>query len=144
MSSLVKFPSLVAFSDKRSQQVPYFVVADVLLAQQVPHASRPRGADQSPEGLRCSRSRRIVRELINFPAYIADPSHSSVVLIFFNMFGLASPVSNLIGWALPAYLSVQAIESPGTNDDKQWLTYWVSQLCRFYRVREDGNGFEAD
>ncbi|KAK4686705.1 receptor expression-enhancing protein 5/6, partial [Tremellales sp. Uapishka_1] len=48
-----------------------------------------------------------------------------VVLIFFNMFGLASPVSNLIGWALPAYLSVQAIESPGTNDDKQWLTYWV-------------------
>ncbi|CAD6567648.1 MAG: ER membrane protein DP1/Yop1 [Tremellales sp. Tagirdzhanova-0007] len=50
---------------------------------------------------------------------------SSVLLIFFNMFGLASPVSNLIGWALPAYLSVQAIESPGTNDDKQWLTYWV-------------------
>ena len=50
---------------------------------------------------------------------------SSVVLIFFNMFGLAQPVSNLIGWALPAYLSVQAIESPGTNDDKQWLTYWV-------------------
>ena len=50
---------------------------------------------------------------------------SSVVLIFFNMFGLASPISNLIGWALPAYLSVQAIESPSTNDDKQWLTYWV-------------------
>jgi len=50
---------------------------------------------------------------------------SSVILIFFNMFGLAAPVSNLIGWALPAYLSVQAIESPGTNDDKQWLTYWV-------------------
>jgi hypothetical protein len=42
------------------------------------------------------------------------------------MFGLAQPVSNLIGWALPAYLSVQAIESPGTDDDKQWLTYWVS------------------
>ena len=50
---------------------------------------------------------------------------SAVVLIFFNIFGLAQPVSNLIGWALPAYLSVQAIESPGTNDDKQWLTYWV-------------------
>lgn len=42
------------------------------------------------------------------------------------MFGLAQPVSNLIGWVLPAYLSVQAIESPGTDDDKQWLTYWVS------------------
>ncbi|OCF31414.1 protein YOP1 [Kwoniella heveanensis CBS 569] len=50
---------------------------------------------------------------------------SAVVLIFFNMFGLAQPVSNLIGWALPAYLSVQAIESPQSNDDKQWLTYWV-------------------
>jgi receptor expression-enhancing protein 5/6 len=42
------------------------------------------------------------------------------------MFGLAAPISNLIGWALPAYLSVQAIESPSQNDDKQWLTYWVS------------------
>ena len=51
---------------------------------------------------------------------------SSVVLIFFNMFGLAQPVSNLIGWGLPAYLSIHALESPSTNDDKQWLTYWVS------------------
>jgi len=50
---------------------------------------------------------------------------SSVVLIFFNMFGLAQPVSNLIGWGLPAYLSIHALESPSTNDDKQWLTYWV-------------------
>ncbi|WWC64131.1 protein YOP1 [Kwoniella dejecticola CBS 10117] len=50
---------------------------------------------------------------------------SSVVLIFFNFLGLAQPVSNLIGWALPAYLSIQAIESPQSNDDKQWLTYWV-------------------
>jgi len=38
---------------------------------------------------------------------------------------LASPVSNLIGWGLPAYLSFRAIESPGANDDVQWLTYWV-------------------
>ncbi|OWZ73699.1 protein YOP1 [Cryptococcus neoformans] len=50
---------------------------------------------------------------------------SSVLLIFFNMFGLAQPISNLIGWALPAYLSILAIESPQANDDKQWLTYWV-------------------
>lgn len=50
---------------------------------------------------------------------------SAVFLIFFNMFGLAQPISNLIGWALPAFLSVRAIESPQTNDDKQWLTYWV-------------------
>lgn len=38
---------------------------------------------------------------------------------------LAAPVSNLVGWALPAYLSFRAIESPSTHDDVQWLTYWV-------------------
>lgn len=38
---------------------------------------------------------------------------------------LAAPVSNLIGWALPAYLSFRAIESPQTQDDVQWLTYWT-------------------
>jgi receptor expression-enhancing protein 5/6 len=38
---------------------------------------------------------------------------------------LASPVSNLVGWLLPAYLSFQAIESPSPHDDVQWLTYWV-------------------
>ncbi|KAI0932951.1 hypothetical protein AcW1_000084 [Taiwanofungus camphoratus] len=37
----------------------------------------------------------------------------------------AGPVSNLIGWALPAYMSVKALESPGHQDDIQWLTYWV-------------------
>lgn len=37
----------------------------------------------------------------------------------------AAPVSNLVGWALPAYLSFRAIESPGVQDDVQWLTYWV-------------------
>lgn len=51
---------------------------------------------------------------------------SAVFLVFFNLFGLASPISLLIGYALPAYLSLQAIETPSTNDDKQWLTYWVS------------------
>jgi receptor expression-enhancing protein 5/6 len=56
---------------------------------------------------------------------VTDPD-SAVLLIFFNLFGLAQPVSNLIGWGLPAYLSIKALESPSTNDDKQWLTYWVS------------------
>jgi len=45
------------------------------------------------------------------------------LLIFIN--SIALPVSNLIGWALPAYLSFKAIESPGVQDDIQWLTYWV-------------------
>ncbi|KAJ7831436.1 TB2/DP1, HVA22 family-domain-containing protein [Mycena leptocephala] len=38
---------------------------------------------------------------------------------------LAAFVSNLVGWALPAYLSFKAIESPSPQDDIQWLTYWV-------------------
>ncbi|KAG6874142.1 hypothetical protein C0995_005560 [Termitomyces sp. Mi166 len=38
---------------------------------------------------------------------------------------LAVIVSNLVGWALPAYLSFKAIESPAPQDDIQWLTYWV-------------------
>jgi receptor expression-enhancing protein 5/6 len=38
---------------------------------------------------------------------------------------LAAPVSNLVGWALPAYLSFKAIETASTHDDTQWLTYWV-------------------
>jgi len=37
----------------------------------------------------------------------------------------AAPVSNLLGWGLPAYLSFKALESPGNDDDAQWLAYWV-------------------
>lgn len=46
--------------------------------------------------------------------------------IFFNLFNLAPAVTNLVGFAIPAYLSVQALESTSTTDDKQWLTYWIS------------------
>ncbi|KAL5535050.1 YOP1 [Sanghuangporus sanghuang] len=45
------------------------------------------------------------------------------LLLLINAF--AQPVSNLIGWGLPAYLSFKAIESPSAQDDVQWLTYWV-------------------
>jgi hypothetical protein len=38
--------------------------------------------------------------------------------------GLASPISTIVGFALPALLSLEALESPGDADDKQWLTYW--------------------
>ncbi|BGP18565.1 ER membrane protein DP1/Yop1 [Rhodosporidiobolus nylandii] len=30
-----------------------------------------------------------------------------------------------LGFALPAYLSLRALETPGHDDDVQWLTYWV-------------------
>lgn len=45
------------------------------------------------------------------------------ILIFFNVF--AGFLSNLLGWAVPAFFSFKALESPGHNDDQQWLTYWV-------------------
>jgi len=45
------------------------------------------------------------------------------IFIFFN---LGAPfLSNLIGFVYPAYESLRAIESTGTHDDTQWLTYWV-------------------
>ncbi|KAI0075900.1 hypothetical protein K474DRAFT_1322436 [Panus rudis PR-1116 ss-1] len=48
-----------------------------------------------------------------------------LLAILHSINAFASPVSNLLGWALPAYLSVKAIESPSARDDVQWLTYWV-------------------
>lgn len=63
--------------------------------------------------------------LFVLPSFV-EPLQKFVGLIFFNLFGLASPISGLLGYALPAYLSIQALESPSTNDDKQWLTYWVT------------------
>jgi receptor expression-enhancing protein 5/6 len=48
------------------------------------------------------------------------------LIVFLHTFNaLAAPVSNLVGWGLPAYLSFKAIETPSPHDDVQWLTYWV-------------------
>jgi len=51
---------------------------------------------------------------------------SVILLTLFHIVNpLAAPVSNLVGWGLPAYLSFKALETPGHQDDVQWLTYWV-------------------
>lgn len=48
------------------------------------------------------------------------------LLLFLHIFNsFAAPVSNLLGWGLPAYLSLKALETPSAHDDVQWLTYWV-------------------
>ena len=48
-----------------------------------------------------------------------------LLVILHSVNAFASPVSNLVGWAAPAFFSVKALESPAHNDDVQWLTYWV-------------------
>ncbi|XP_033633954.1 receptor expression-enhancing protein 5-like isoform X1 [Asterias rubens] len=42
------------------------------------------------------------------------------------VFGYAAAfISSFLGFLYPAYCSVKAIESVRTEDDTQWLTYWV-------------------
>ncbi|CEH14167.1 related to yop1-ypt-interacting protein [Ceraceosorus bombacis] len=45
------------------------------------------------------------------------------LFVFFNIF--AGFLTNLVGFVLPAYFSMKALESPQPQDDVQWLTYWV-------------------
>lgn len=45
------------------------------------------------------------------------------VFIFFNL--AAGFLTTLLGWALPAYFSLKALETPSQGDDTQWLTYWT-------------------
>ncbi|KAH7484656.1 hypothetical protein PRIC1_003971 [Phytophthora ramorum] len=43
-------------------------------------------------------------------------------------------VVGLVGFIYPAYMSFKAINTPGTGDDTQWLTYWV--VYAFFNLTE--------
>jgi len=100
------------------------------------------GAFASPSGHICGAQRKSTDaahrlQLSKYPILVSVEQRTQVpkayafigavtlltLLHFINT--LAAPVSNLIGWGLPAYLSLKALESPGNDDDAQWLAYWV-------------------
>lgn len=48
------------------------------------------------------------------------------VMCLYLIFGyFAAFICNFVGFALPAYWSMAAIETSNKEDDTKWLTYWV-------------------
>ncbi|KAJ1996873.1 ER membrane protein DP1/Yop1 [Coemansia sp. RSA 2322] len=56
--------------------------------------------------------------------YGAVGASAFVLLLVFLNIG-APLLVNLVGFGYASYASFLAIESPGKEDDAQWLTYWV-------------------
>ncbi|ANZ75275.1 BA75_02631T0 [Komagataella pastoris] len=46
-------------------------------------------------------------------------------LVFLNIGGIGQLLSNIAGFVVPGYYSLKALETAGTKDDTELLTYWV-------------------
>ncbi|KAI6251560.1 hypothetical protein HI914_00660 [Erysiphe necator] len=80
---------------------------------------------------------RIDKELSKYPALNNLEKQTSVpkvyaflgviatyfAFIFFNLGGQL--LTNIAGFVIPGYYSLEALFSVSKNDDTQWLTYWV-------------------
>jgi len=61
----------------------------------------------------------------------------AVLLAILCWFGLGESLFiTIVGFVMPAYWSILAIETKETEDDKQWLTYWV--VFTFFHLLEYG------
>ncbi|KAJ1919234.1 ER membrane protein DP1/Yop1 [Mycoemilia scoparia] len=55
-----------------------------------------------------------------------------ILLVFFNF--AAQLLVNVVGYIFPLFKTIEALESPELDDDKQWLTYWC--LFGFFNTIE--------
>ena len=60
--------------------------------------------------------------------YLISAAGAGISLIFIVGFG-AGLLCNAVGFLIPTYFSMKAIETPEKTDDIQWLTYWVVYAC---------------
>lgn len=66
-----------------------------------------------------------------FYIFVAGALLASILLF---VIGGDELVVGLVGFIYPAYMSFKAISTPGTDDDTQWLTYWV--VYAFFNLTE--------
>lgn len=74
--------------------------------------------------------------LDKFYIFVAGLLVSGVILF---VIGGSELVVGLVGFIYPAYQSFKAINTPSTDDDTQWLTYWV--VYAFFTITEQFTDF---